>query len=130
MSKEVTAEFINQNTVERAYRLAQQMQHNANRGSYSERLEAEEFAFRGMRAVRSKDHRTMIVLEQATEVLHKISNEQFGQYRLRSDIPESHRVEPTEVQMWREAYRMADQGTPLENFKWVYGCAVKLAYGF
>jgi len=31
--------------------------------------------------------------------------------------------------MWREAYRMCDQGTPLEHFKWIYGCAIKLAYG-
>lgn len=130
MAFETTVEFVNGSTVERAYQLAQTMQYNANRGNSQERMEAEQFAQRGMRAVRSKDHRTMVVLEQATEVLLKISNEQFGQYRQRSDIPESHRVEPTEVQMWREAYRMADQGTPLENFKWIYGCAVKLAYGF
>jgi hypothetical protein len=130
MAFEMTAEFVNTSTVERAYQLAQTMQYNANRGNNREQREAEDFAQRGMRAVRSKDQRTMIVLEQATEVLLKISNEQFGEYRQRNDIPESHRVEPTEVQMWREAYRMADEGTPLEHFKWVYGCAVKLAYGF
>lgn len=129
MAIETTAEFVNRHTVERAYQLAQTMQYNANRGTRQQQIEAEQFAQRGMRAVREKDRRTMMVLEQATEVLLKISNEQFGQYRQRQDIPYSHRVEPTEVQMWREAYKMADQGTPLENFKWVYGCACRLAYG-
>jgi len=129
MAIELTTEFVNASTVEKAYQLAQNMQYNANRGSRDEQIEAQRFAERGMRAVRSKDHRVMVVLEKATEVLLKISNEQFGQYRQRQDIPYSHRVEPTEVQMWREAYKMADQGTPLENFKWIYGCACKLAYG-
>ena len=124
-----TAEFVNASTVEKAYQLAQRMQYESNRGSRDEQIAAEQFAQRGMRAVRSKDQVTMNVLEQATEILHKISDEQFGQYRQRLDIPYSHRVEPTEVQMWREAYRMADEGTPLENFRWIYGCAVQLAYG-
>ena len=124
-----TAEFINASTVEKAYQLAQRMQYNANRGSRDQQIEAEQFAQRGMRAVRSRDQLTMNVLEQATEILHRISNEQFGTYRQRQDIPYSHRVEPTEVQMWREAYKMADQDTPLENFRWIYGCAVSLAYG-
>ena len=106
------------------------MQKQSYKGDRDERREAEDFALRGMRAVREKDYLTLVTLEQATEVMLKLSNDQFGEYRARNDIPANHQIEPTEVQMWREAYRMADQGTPLENFKWVYGCAVKLAYGF
>jgi hypothetical protein len=124
-----TDTFVNRDTVEKAYITAKDMQKQANKGTRDEQIEAERFAQRGMRAVKSKDLLTLRVLEQATEILLKISNEQFGQYRQRSDIPESHRVEPTTVQMWREAYKMADQGTPLENFRWVYGCACQLAYG-
>ena len=127
---QLTAESINPITVENAYRQAILMQKQAYKGSHRERIEAESFAQRGMRAVRERDSLTLTTLEKATEVMIKLSQEQAGEYRYREDIPESHKVEFTEVQMWREAYKMADQGTPLENFKWIYGTAVKLAYGF
>lgn len=130
MAIEVTSEFINPQSIEKAYQLAQIMQTQAYKGNDYERKQAEAFAQRGMRGARARDKKLLMVLEKATEVLTALSNDQFGQYRLRNDIPENHKVEPTEVQMWREAYRMCDQGTPLENFKWIYGCAVKLAYGF
>ena len=126
---DTTKEFINRETVENVYRLCVDMQKQAYKGNYEERRFAESFAQRGMRAARSKDRLTLIALEQATEIMLQISNEQFGEYRYRDDIPESHKVEPTSVQLWREAYKMADQGTPLENFKWIYGAAVKLAHG-
>lgn len=130
MATDSTSEFINRHTVEKAYRMSGKMQKLSSKGNDHQKAEAEVFAQRGMRAARSKDHRTLVALEQATEVLLKLSNEQYGQYRQRIDIPESHRVEPTVVQLWREAYKMADQGTPLENFMWIYGAAVKLAHGF
>jgi hypothetical protein len=130
MAIELTAEFITPQSVERAYQLAQIMQQQAYKGTQYERKQAEAFAQRGMRGARARDRKLLMVLEKATEVLTALSNDQFGQYRLRNDIPESHKVEPTEVQMWREAYRMCDQGTALEQFRWIYGCAIKLAYGF
>ena len=123
------SESITPKSVEQAYKLAQIMQKQAHKGNQYEQKEAEAFAQRGMRGARARDPKLLIVLEKATEVLLAISNDQFGQYRQRNDIPESHRVEPTEVQMWRESYRMCDQNTPLENFRWIYGCAIKLAYG-
>jgi hypothetical protein len=126
---DTTKEFINASTVETVYGLCIKMQEQAYKGNESERRIAESFAQRGMRAVRSRDRLTLITLEKATEIMLQLSNDQFGEYRYREDIPESHRIEPTEVQMWREAYKMADQGTPLENFKWIYGAAVKLAHG-
>ena len=49
--------------------------------------------------------------------------------RNRSDIPYAETIDPTEVQLWKKSYEMADQGTALENFKWIYGAAAKLAYG-
>tara|TARA_R110001592_G_scaffold142674_1_gene364868 strand:- start:1143 stop:1535 length:393 start_codon:yes stop_codon:yes gene_type:complete len=129
MAIEATHEWVNPQNIERAYQLAQVMQKQAYKGSAYERKEAESFAERGMRGARSRDHKLLVVLEKATEVLVALSNDQFGTYRQRNDIPESHKVEPTEVQMWREAFKMVDQGTPIENFKWIYGCAIKLAYG-
>jgi hypothetical protein len=129
MAIEATHEWVNPQNIERAYQLAQVMQKQAYKGNEYERKQAEAFAQRGMRGARARDKKLLVVMEKATEVLLAISNDQFGQYRQRNDIPESHKVEPTEVQMWREAYKMCDQGTPLENFKWIYGCAIKLAYG-
>lgn len=129
MAIELTSEFITPKTVEQAYQLAQIMQKQSYSGNEYERKQADAFAMRGMRCARARDHKLLLVLEKATEILLAISNDQFGQYRQRNDIPDSHKVEPTEVQMWRESYRMCDQGTPLENFKWIYGCATKLAYG-
>ena len=129
MSTEIPFEFVNYSTVENAHSTATQMQKKAHSSNHWERISAEEYAKRGMRAARSRDPRVMKVLEAATEVLVKVSNSQYGQYRQRSDVPYSHKVEPTEVQMWREAYRLADEGNPIENFKWIYAAAAQLAYG-
>jgi hypothetical protein len=38
----------------------------------------------------------------------------------------SEQGETTETQLFREAYRMADQGTPIVNLKWIYGAAAWL----
>jgi hypothetical protein len=130
MSQEKTPlDFVNYATVERAYKNCIVMQKQSSQGRKPEREAAERYAKRGMRAAKAKDLKLMLVLEQATDVLLKVSNKQLGQYRYRSDIPFSHTVEPTEVQLWREAYRMADEGTPLENFRWIYGAAAELAFG-
>jgi len=130
MSQEKTPlDFINFATVERAYSNCIAMQKQSSQGRKSDRATAERYAERGMRAARAKDLKLMLVLEQATDVLLKVSNEQLGQYRYRSDVPFSHTVEPTEVQLWREAFKMADEGTPLENFRWIYGAAAELAFG-
>ncbi len=129
VNEKTTFEFVNRHTVERVYANCRKMQEQSNKGRIGQRKAAERYAQRGMRAAKAKDIKLMMVLEQATEVLTNLSNEQFGQYRYRNDIPANHRVEPTTVQMWREAYKMADQDTPLENFRWIYGAAAELAFG-
>ena len=35
-------------------------------------------------------------------------------------------MEHTESQMWREAYRLCDEGNPIQNFEWIYGAAAVL----
>ena len=129
MATDLPFDFVNYSTVEHAHTTATVMQKKAHSSDHWERIRAEEYAQRGMRAARSRDPRVMKVLEEATEVLVKVSNHQLGEYRQRSDVPYSHKVEPTEVQMWREAYRLADEGNPIENFKWIYAAATQLAYG-
>tara|TARA_R110002012_G_scaffold91307_1_gene222429 strand:- start:63 stop:446 length:384 start_codon:yes stop_codon:yes gene_type:complete len=113
---------INASSVEWAYSKAKQMQLKNNRKSAA-------FAARGMRAAKARDPKLLLVLEKATEVIYKQYLAQYGDYVQRSDIPENHKVVPTEVQLWREAYKMVDQGTPIVNFEWIYGAAALLAFG-
>ncbi len=118
----VTDTWLNRQTVENAYRRAKYMQENPCE-------KADRYAQRGMRCARARDSKLLYVLEKATEIIYNQYLEQLGEYVQREDIPENHKVIPTEVQMWRESYKMVDQGTPIENFKWIYGCATELAYG-
>ena len=120
--KQVVDSNINEQSVEWAYRRAKEMQNKNNRKSAS-------FSNRGMRAARARDPKLLQVLEKATEVMHRMYLHQYGEYVQRDDIPENHKVVPTEVQLWREAYKMVDQGTPIENFQWIYGAAAVLAFG-
>lgn len=118
----VTDTWLNEASVENAYRRAKYMQSNPSPSSTS-------YANRGMNCARARDSKLLFVLEKATEIIYAQYLRQYGEYVQRDDIPENHTVVPTEVQMWREAYKMVDQGTPIENFKWIYGCATELAYG-
>jgi hypothetical protein len=51
---------------------------------------------------------------------------QFGQtMRSRTATP-GEQVGTTEAQLWREAYRLCDNGEPLRNYEWIYGAAAWL----
>lgn len=69
----------------------------------------------------------LLALEKAAEVMEKEREKQMGQTQRRGSIDYAMKVHPTEVQVWREAYRMLDRGTPLRNFEWIYGAAAELA---
>ena len=118
-SQTEVADWVNRHTIEAAYKECIKAQQNRDY----------EFAMRGMRAVRARDSRVMIVLEKAASILQNIADEQGGEYRARRDVPESHKVYPTEVQLWREAYIQADKGQPIENFMWIYGAATRIGIG-
>tara|TARA_B100000242_G_scaffold273534_1_gene227264 strand:- start:51 stop:437 length:387 start_codon:yes stop_codon:yes gene_type:complete len=122
LSSSVTDTWLNEVSIEQAYRKAKRMQEAQND-------KAESFANRGMRCAQARDAKLLFVLERAANIIYGQYLRQYGEYVQRDDIPENHTVVPTEVQMWREAYKMVDQGTPIENFKWIYGCATELAYG-
>lgn len=113
------SEWLNPQTIENAYRRAKFAQDSRNY----------RYGKRGMNAARARDPKVLLVLERGTEVLTRIADEQTGSYRAGAGIPYSHRVEPTEVALWRNAYETMDNGDPLVHFEWIYGCAVELAYG-
>lgn len=110
-------EWITESTVETAYRRALQAQAVRRQG----------FAERGMRAARARDSRLLKALEGAAEVLHAMQERQMGRTMRDASTPYGQRVDLTEYSLWREAYRMCDQGTPTRHFEWIYGAAAELA---
>ena len=106
-------EWINEATVERAYGRAQLHQEKGLMG----------MAEAGMRAARARDGRLLKALEGGAEILHKMSTDQLGHNYSAAGI----KMEATESQLWREAYKSADSGNVMVQFRWIYGAAAELA---
>jgi|GEM_PF-2842068 hypothetical protein len=85
-----------------------------------------DWAMIGLRAVRDRDPKIMKALEKAAEILQQMEEDQRRESR-RTEERYSHTKESTEYQMWREAYRTADEGDPCENLMWIYGAAAFVA---
>ena len=94
------AEFINDITVERAWKRVLQAQEDRD----------ERIALAGMRAARARDKRLMLALELGAKVLNRMSERQFGQSGM--DV-NGMLVPATEAQLWRNAYTTADNGTTI-----------------
>lgn len=107
-------EWINEATVEEAYRRAVRAQ-EARR---------ESIARLGWRAARDRNSRLLKALEGGAEVLRRMSERQLGASGLSVG---GRRVPATEFQLWRNAYETADRGTPEQNYEWIYGAAAILA---
>jgi hypothetical protein len=110
-------EWINEQTVERAYRRALRAQALRQQG----------FAEKGMRAARARSSHLLKALEGGAETLRQMQERQRGRTMRSSSTPFSHRVDVTEYSLWREAYKAVDQGRAIRNFEWIYGAAAELA---
>lgn len=106
--------FITRETVEWAYR-------ECKRAQVQRR---ESLAAQGWRAAKARDPKLLKALEGGAAILQKMSEEQIGTHGM--DIGGIW-VESTEYQLWREAYKAADEGQPLRNFEWIYFAAALLA---
>lgn len=84
------------------------------------------FAEAGMRAARAKDPKFMQALEAMAETTYQLQEQQMGRVMRDTASTYGESRGTTEHQLCREAYRMADQGTPLEHFAWIYGSAAFL----
>lgn len=62
-----------------------------------------------MRMVRAKDRTMLATLERAVQVLDRAAEEQYGQTRRAASTDYSHRVEPTVVKAFKEAFRTMDE---------------------
>ena len=114
---------IDRDSVEHAYKRCKEAQ---MRNTYG----ARRWAQKAFHHALNRDPKIMYVLEKAAEVMNSIWEQQLGNYSRDESIAESHRRKPVEVQLWTEAYRVADEGQAIANFKWIYRAAYELAYGF
>ena len=78
---------------------------------------------------KNRDPKILYVLEKGSNILNQLWEQQYGEYCRSNNIEFSHTKKPVEVQLWQEAYRTADEGIALANFKWIYYAAYELAYG-
>ena len=76
----------------------------------------------GWRAAKARDARLLKVLEFGAEAIAKLSESQTGFTRRTAEYYKD-QIEHTEAQMWREAFRLCDEGNPIQNFEWIYGAA-------
>lgn len=101
--------------VEYAYGMAQKAQEQRWQG----------FADTGYRAALKRDEKMLKVMERCAEIVTKMAEDQYGQTR-RAARNYGDRAEMTEVGLFREAYRLMDEGRPIRNFEWIYGAAAWL----
>ena len=109
------AEWVNEATVERAYKRCRMAQLSRQQS----------FADTGMRAARARDPRLLKALEGMSTVLRKMSERQLGASFNVAGL----RVDATEYQMFANAYRMVDEGNMVGagNYEWLLGGACVLA---
>ena len=108
-------EWITPELVEAAYRTAIRMQ----------QARALWWADVGLKAAKARDPKLLKALEKATEVVTKMDEDQRGRTRRHAQYL-SEQTETTETQLFREAYRLMDEGRPIENLKWIYGAGAWL----
>jgi hypothetical protein len=65
-------------------------------------------------------------MEKGAEIVVRMDEEQRGRTRRMAENL-SEQVETTETQLWREAYRLMDEGKPIPNFAWMYLAGAYLA---
>jgi hypothetical protein len=106
-------EWVNERTIEMAYREAQRAQESRQ----------ERVAAAGMRAAKARDPKLLKALEGGAETLRKMSERQLGVSGM--DVG-GIRVQATEYQLWRNAYTTVDSGQPHEAYAWIYGAAAVL----
>jgi hypothetical protein len=81
------------------------------------------FADVGMRAARARDGKLLRALEAGSEFLDKLTDQQHGRTMRSPDATFGETKGTTESQLWREAYRLCDEGNPIGNLQWIYGAA-------
>jgi len=112
--------FVNRKAIEEAYHQAKKAQAEGRQS----------FADAGWRAALAHDPKLLKVLEKGAEITDKMTDEQYGRTMRSPDTRYCDTKGTTEAHLWREAYRLCDEGRPIRNFEWLYGGAAWLCgYG-
>lgn len=110
-------EFLTDARIEEAYRQCRLAQEQRRQN----------FADTGWRAALARDAKLLKALEKGAESVTRLTEAQYGQTMRGMDADEYHYQHgTTEAQLWREAYRLCDEGQPIRNFEWIYGAAAWL----
>lgn len=111
------SERVTRHSVERAHRASH----------LAQRMEMDRWAEVGWRAAVARDPVLLKVMDQAANILHGMQEEQIGRHQRAQSTVESQKSDLTEYAVWREAFRLADEGMPERAFLWVYGAGAALA---
>ena len=84
------------------------------------------FADTGYRAALARDPKLLKALERGADILDKMTDAQHGRTIRAPDALHGETKGTTEAQLWRESYRLCDEGNPIRNFEWIYGAAAWL----
>ena len=103
-------EWVNEKTVEYAHGRVIQEQ---RKGHVS-------IANAGMRAAKARDGKLLKALEGGAEILQAMNDRQHGPHMRINGVKYNG---TTELQLWREAYKMCDKGEPMAQFQWIYAAA-------
>lgn len=78
------------------------------------------YAEQGMRAARAHDPVLVKGMEALAERMDALAESQHGQFRRDASTAYAWRLEPSQVKMAKEAYRLLDEGKPSEHFAFLY----------
>ena len=109
-------EFFSPERVEWAYRMACRAQQN----------QRQRFADRAYKAALDRDPKLLKAMEKGAEIVTRMDEEQRGRTRRMAENL-SEQTETTETQLWREAYRLMDEGRAIRHFEWMYLAGMYLA---
>ena len=110
--------FVNRNTVEHAWGTVMRI-----RREWKDEKRVHPIVEQALRAARARDEKLLVALDKSAEVLARVAEEQTGRTVRDGATEFSHRVEPTESAFMRAAYVSVDQGTPIDNYGWIYAIA-------
>ncbi len=96
----------------------------------AKRAQAEEwtgYGDQGMRAAKAGNPRLLLCLEKAANALQQLEQDQLGRTQRDPGATRIEQATQTPVALVREAYRLADEGTPLIQFCYIYAAFGELA---
>lgn len=121
MTSNAASEFSFKSTLTR-----ERIEYAYGRCQRAQEMRDQSFADIGWRAARARDSRLLLALNAMAEETGKMQDEQIGRTMRSPDATFAETRGTTEHQLCREAFRLCDEGRPIQNFEWIYGAAAWL----